>query len=398
MTKFLKVALDQHHPNFHQSILKINKISGKTNNDIYFTETMRRLIRDKLKMLGLDPHDTTSEELYFALREKIKQDENSLTRRLRYLAADKISAEANLLDGLILRLNQSCQGLSMLALRSGFLKTQLSNLPLKKTVKFMGYRTKASMFKREPMSLIFSMAQSQESASTAELIGNSLRHIGINNLSYTPIIFKKENRTRIADSSFADFKSATIYLSDKTISGSASLIKFLIEIGEIINTWVLKDRILDFVKFRDDFSVFYNFMLNDKSVLPNEFLEKFIDKFSDFTMFSDILEDLNIVEKKTSLSRLDNKILHLNNLDFWSDTNYLLNVNHHQSVSFNVKDIVSDIVEGVDFAYRSLANAQLSLKKELINQYFNISSVVEYLSGVSRVRTDNLLKEVFVGQ
>lgn len=137
-------------------------------------------------------------------------------------------------------------------------------------------------------------------------------------------------------------------------------------------------------------------MLSDTSLLPNEFLDKFVAKFSDINMFNSILEDLDLEQQQSPLTRLDNKILHLSNLDFWSDTNYLLKVNHHQAVSFNVKDIVGDMIDGVDFAYRSLSNAQQSLKKELINQYFSFSGLLEYISGIAKVRTDNLLKEVFV--
>ncbi len=396
MTKFLKIALGQHHPSFHQGILKINQISGKFNNDIYFTEKMSYLIRSKLRMLGLDPHDTTSEELYFALREKLKIDENSLTHNLRYLAANRISAEANLVDGLVLRLNQATEGMNLLSLRGGFLKTKLNQLPLKKTVKALGYRTKSSMFKREPMSLIYLSAEKFESLSTVESLRSELKNISINDLSYSPIIFKKDIKSRFETSVMADFKSATIYLNDQALAGKGNLVKLLIEVGEIINTWVLKDRVLDFVKFRDDFSVFYNFMLSDTSLLPNEFLDKFVSKFSDINMFNSILEDLDLEQQQSPLTRLDNKILHLSNLDFWSDTNYLLKVNHHQAVSFNVKDIVGDMINGVDFAYRSLSNAQQSLKKELINQYFSFSGLLEYISGIAKVRTDNLLKEVFV--
>ena len=396
MTKFLKIALGQHHPNFHQGILKINRVSGKHNNDIYFTEKLSYLVRSKLKILSLDPHDTTSEELYFALREKLKIDENNLIRHLRYLAANRVSVEANLADGLILKLNQATEGLSLLSLRAGFLKTRLTKYPLKKTVKALGYRTKSSMFKREPMSLIFLAAEKFESPSTVETLQGELNDVSINDLSYSPVIFKKDIKSRFDLSVNADFKSATIYLNDRALNRKGNLVKLLIEVGEIINTWILKDRVIDFIKFRDDFSVFYDFMLNDVSQHPNEFLDNFVANFNDISLFNTILEDLDLEQTQSPMTRLDNKILHLSNLDFWSDTNYLLNVNHHQVVSFNVKDIVGDMISGVDFAYRSFSNAQQALKKELINQYFSFSGLIEYLSDITKVRTDNLLNEVFV--
>ncbi len=395
MTKFLQVALNQTNPTFHKGLMKINQISGKTSNDIYFTERLKKTVRSKVTMLGLDPFDTTLQELYYGLREKLKRDELELTKQLRYFAADKVSAEANLVDGLIARLEKSVIDSEVLSVKPYLIKSYLSKYTLKKTLKLLNFRNKESMFKRTPVALIYETAKTREAKQIVSELEHKLKQLTINDLVKTKMIFKKTD-SQVFKDFFADFKTATIFINRSIDFKSGELIKFLIELSETINLWLIKNQLVELTKFRSDFSSIYSFTLFDESKNAIEFLDNFISKFNSIDLFNDVIEELNTSEYRNSALLHDSRLLHFNNLDFWADTNYLMSVDGSKKVSFNVRDIVGDILTGTEFAYRSVKNAEVSLRKELISQYLNFSHILEYLGGLVQMSQDSLLKQVFV--
>src|SRR5579884_3024656 len=95
MTRFLSESLQAPEPFFRAALLKLESAAGHPNSDIRLTAEVIHATQAKLRQLGLDPKDTTAEELYHALQERIKADDVRLTRRLRTLAATYVSAEGD---------------------------------------------------------------------------------------------------------------------------------------------------------------------------------------------------------------------------------------------------------------------------------------------------------------
>ncbi len=399
MTKFLEIALDQKNPNFHQGVLKLNKLAGQLNKDIQFTQFLKKNISQKISLLNLDPVDTSLQELYYSLKEKLIDDENHLAKSLRFLAAENISAEADLAKGFILKLNQSVGNLSILTAKPVFIRQILSKLQLSKTAKSLGYRSKSSMLKLEPIENIMIAFNQFETTSTLQSFKKSLKKISINDLDYKKLTFKSESgiNNNSDFSLLTDYLTATLTINLSNLNARGWLIKSLTEVADQVNCWVAKNKIIESIKFRSDFTEYYNFVINDNSQTASEFLDNFLNNYSNDSAINDLLSELSNFEDKSTIFKIDNNLFHLNNLDFWTGTNFLLDVSNNQSVSFNIKDLVNDLISKKDFMNRTLSYGRMSLKREFMSQYFNFSYFIDYLINLMSIKKDSLMKEIFIG-
>ncbi len=101
MTRFLSASLQAKEPFFQAGIRRLESANGHPKTDIRISAEVMTAARHKLRQLGLDPKDTTPEELYHVLQSKVAVDDARLTRTLQTAAATHVSAEGNVIDGMI---------------------------------------------------------------------------------------------------------------------------------------------------------------------------------------------------------------------------------------------------------------------------------------------------------
>jgi hypothetical protein len=155
VTTFLSKALQAPEPFFRLGLQRLEAANGHPSTDIRFSTEVARAAKDKLRQLGLDPEDTTPEELYHMLQERIKADDQRLTRTLQTAAATHVSAEADVVAGMVHTLRQLPGSKRCFALRASSLKTMMKKVPPKKAMKQLGYRSLDSFIKHEtPVSLL----------------------------------------------------------------------------------------------------------------------------------------------------------------------------------------------------------------------------------------------------
>ena len=164
MTRYLSEALEAQEPWFSRGLTKLEAASGHPSDDIRFSEEVMRAARAKIQKLGLDPRDTTGKELYEALKQRLKEDDQRLIKRLRTLAAQEINAEADTSAGLALAINKLPNTKHCFALKNPKLKSLLKATPPKKTMKRLGYRSIDSLLKHEPAALVLAAAVLSESS------------------------------------------------------------------------------------------------------------------------------------------------------------------------------------------------------------------------------------------
>lgn len=73
MSQFLSELLEAAEPAFTLSLRQLEQISGAPSADIRLTTDIIGKVHLKLRELGLDPKDTTGQELYHALIGLIRQ-------------------------------------------------------------------------------------------------------------------------------------------------------------------------------------------------------------------------------------------------------------------------------------------------------------------------------------
>lgn len=155
MTRFLSQALGAPEPTFSQSIQQLERAAGQPGADIRLTTDVIQHTRQKIAELGLDPNDTTGPELYSALADRLKHDEEKVRGALHIVdtagAQDVIAACRAFLEE-----NEAPQ--NIFALKASVAKRLLKKKPPKLAMKRLGYRSVDSMLKHETVANLYAAA------------------------------------------------------------------------------------------------------------------------------------------------------------------------------------------------------------------------------------------------
>jgi hypothetical protein len=159
MTRILSELLGAKEPAFQHGIRQLERASGGANEDIRLTTEIMHGMQERLRQLGLDPHDTTGRELYAALMQKVRQDSETF-QELLGIGQDQVDISAAVAH-FVTALDMPKQ---VFALRAVAAKKILRKYPPKKAMKHLGYRSVESMLKHEPCGLILTAAHLTEAA------------------------------------------------------------------------------------------------------------------------------------------------------------------------------------------------------------------------------------------
>ncbi len=155
MTRFLSRALGAKEPAFSQGIAALEQAAGRPSTDIRLTSEIMQRMRAKIVALGLDPDDTTGNELYGALQERLRKDEEKVRTTL---GIDE-SASA---DDVIARMQQFLEKHDMpkksFVLKASVAKRLLKKKLPKNAMKQLGYRSVDSMLKHETVAALYAAA------------------------------------------------------------------------------------------------------------------------------------------------------------------------------------------------------------------------------------------------
>ena len=134
---------------------RLESANGNPSTDIRFSSEVLQSTKAKLLELGLDPRDTTPSELYRTLQQRVKADDARLAKHLRTQAATHVSAEGEVVAGMIHVIKELPDSKRCFALKNSSLKAIIKKLPPKKAMKRLGYRSLDSFLKHEaPLSVL----------------------------------------------------------------------------------------------------------------------------------------------------------------------------------------------------------------------------------------------------
>ncbi len=82
MSKLISQLLQAKEPLFSLSLKQLEQVSGNKSVDVRLTAEIIEKKNDRIKRLGLDPNDTTGEELYKALLEQVRTHDEHLAKKI----------------------------------------------------------------------------------------------------------------------------------------------------------------------------------------------------------------------------------------------------------------------------------------------------------------------------
>ena len=196
MSRNLAKLLGKPQKELADLIAKLEDICGYPSEDVrLFSDNLQRL-RQRLHQLGLDPNDTTGEELFHALIARYAHDSREIDRVLGVNSNTGVSERI----GLVINITKHFLPKDEIwALKNPAAKKILRQYPPKRYMRLKNFRSLESMLKRVPVTEILLVAPQVESLQWAKAISKAAASIGPSN--YEPRSFQivKINPKRISE-------------------------------------------------------------------------------------------------------------------------------------------------------------------------------------------------------
>ena len=134
-------------PALRSQLQKLEQAAGLPGADIRLLMEIMNETRAKIRELGLDPRDTTGQELYRALTNRLARDEIQVRAALNMRADGSAEAVLQAVTNYLGKLKLPTQ---TFVVKQTVMRTLLKKLQPKTTMKKLGYRSLDSMVKHEP--------------------------------------------------------------------------------------------------------------------------------------------------------------------------------------------------------------------------------------------------------
>lgn len=150
MSKLISELLGANEPLFSLSIRQLEKVTGRPSVDIKLAAEIINKMQDKTKSLGFDPKDTTGRELYHGLMNRIKQDNEHLSKLIGCQNVDDVNLGA---------IKEKAQNTKLpkkaWVLKKSVAKEFIRKIPPKKIMEKLGYKSVDSMLKTENITEVY---------------------------------------------------------------------------------------------------------------------------------------------------------------------------------------------------------------------------------------------------
>lgn len=152
MSHILEDLLKAKQPLFSHALDQLEKASGKDGVDVRLTADIVEKFNKKVKQLGLDPNDSTGKEIYQALINLAKEHDEHLAKKIGGKDPTDVEEMVPLVIDVV---NKTDMPRKCWALKKSVAKSFLKEMPPKKIMERLGYRSIDSMLKSENLFEIY---------------------------------------------------------------------------------------------------------------------------------------------------------------------------------------------------------------------------------------------------
>lgn len=348
-----------------------------------------------MQAFGLDPRDTTPEELYHTLSQHLLEADAHLTKELRRRAATHINAEGKVSDGMMHALTELTGSMRTFALKPTVTRRFLKAHPPKHALKALGYRSVASFLKHEQPAAALLAAWLTESSVWRKQYLEQYKKLKSRD-------FEMRKVTIVAPSS-----KAWQQLADQVVSVSKQHVQSFRELGTIVvlplpmhaprgsvtasmtlalhecNAIAATSTYLKLSQVRSDFGQHvYQVATTEPHVeaavlqraVPWQLIQRYYAHFSD--RFKEAMFEPHILAEDMSWRSVEHALSGLvPDFKKWENTSHLGLLHNRQIVSMNVLDVAVNTCNSLPFEKRIYQAFQQSLFHELLLQYLSHDAV-----------------------
>lgn len=287
--------------------------AGFPSEDVRLVAENKQKIRQKISELGLDPDDTTHEELYHALLSKFGSDAKLFDQAITTDGSLSLAQKVNL-AGQVCR--QLFTGQQVWSLKPTVAKRLLVAHPPKKVMKLLNYRSINSMTKRESVNYLYLLSEALETQTWNRVLERQVTALPSNNWLMRPIQFEQ--------------------LLAKSLN--------------IINE---PDRLVTASKQCGAVAIWTSQQLSQVSILNLVLL------------LIEATQQLGLTTHPRQIANLHPA------LNWWSNAMHLISDHSGRVMSFNIKDVARSYLFGSGFEDRILDHGRASFWQELLSRYQN---------------------------
>lgn len=386
MSRALADFLGVDDPLFLMKLEKLEHASGNLGVDVRLLAEMIGRSHQKMRELGLDPRDTTGQELYRALLNLVAKHDEFLARKLGVKDAADVQEILPRMKSFVEQLDIPK---SSWAIKSSSAKRLIRSLPPKKVMKQLGYRSLDSMLKRESAIELFAAARFLEgptwqsamikkykSLTPRDFENRDVQLLLLDEAKWgTPAeAFVRTNRYNITH--LKEFASVIVLpLPIKRMSGATiTMLPLLIH---YINEVRMYGAYFKTQQVKPDFgSILVNTIEEDEAqhatmaghALHWRTIHRHFSR-TEAKGFKSVFEphvreeDLHWRKAEEVLYRIEPA------LHFWYDMDFIAMKTGTQIVSFNLIDMAVSYVNGLRYGTHSVARMRDSLWNELLLRY-----------------------------
>lgn len=396
MTRVLSDIFGTSEHHLRVGLNNLERASGGGSADVRLTASVLQASKAKLRDLGLDPHDTTGEELYSALKQRLVSDDERLSLALKTAAnSDDVVA------GVAHALRTADVSRTSFSLKTTVLRSLLKKQPPKRVMKQLGYRSLDSMLKHEQPANLLAAAWLVEASTWQKSFRDSYRKLTAADFETRPIAINTPDTPRwqkLAAAVVEQHKHNVIALKELgtivllPLSGDlpdAVTIATLTLSLHSMNEIRAASTYLKLCQVKPEFGREVQEVVADEPKLNAELLDRpvswqMLQRY--FARFTDAFraelfephvqaEDLSWHDVEAVLEGIEPS------LTFWRGTEHLAMVYDHSPVSFNIADVALAACNNLPYQSRVVHYLQNSLWHELLLQYLQHERVEQTVLG-----------------
>jgi len=159
MAKFLRDLLDAEEPIFSLSLKQLEQASGHGGVDVKLIGDITKMAHESMRALGLDPANTTGQELYQSLLSRVAKDNQRLAEIIGVEDPDDVSL---MVPPMIEAANRVNFNREVFVLKHEKAKELLRTMPPKKLMNKLGYQTVDEMFDGEDFDELYTALRFSE--------------------------------------------------------------------------------------------------------------------------------------------------------------------------------------------------------------------------------------------
>jgi hypothetical protein len=408
MTRVLSELLGAREPSFTRSIQKLEQASGHGSADVRLTAELNQAARTKLRQLGLDPKDTTGEELYHALCERLKADDERLLAALKQKYGAKGDSSVAQVAA---ALSKVPVARSVYALKNTVAKRLLKKTSPKHVMKQLGYRSFDSMLKHEQPAALFAVAWLTETHAWRKQMLDHYHKLKSSDFEIrTMAILCPDGKRweKLATSLVGEHKHTVVSskefgaivllpLPDKQ-PPAATTVTLLLGL-HAMNELRAASTFLKLCQVKPAFGEVVQIIVTDEPALgtamldqpvPWQIIQRYYARFKG--RFREEVFEPHIQQEDLSWHSVERILTHIEpSMEFWRHTTRLGLLHNHQAVSFNIIDVALSYCNNLPYEQRIVHYLRHSLWHELLIRYLKHDAVEQtVLSGLQKELVDEL--------